>query len=275
MVTAQIAETRLDNQPELIIVEHGLDLSKRSMSDLGLKCIHQTRLMDDEGNESFQQCSQPPAARHAHCQEHVTAVSPQERRLYENLASRKTISDQFHLVSVGDVELKIQKKFEDGFILTPMSMTLNHIDHINDNYLEWEEIYELFTLIYGVQKKDPTYKFPEEKFRNRFGKPGRHGTWENVMMVISETMDQLYFDKDETWNYFKVWSLRVATAQGWTKINAEFLNQIDQKCQVTRRVCKKANIRPHDEEKPFYNADKEKVTNGRFIFPYDKVTIKL
>ena len=94
-----------------------------------------------------------------------------------------------------------------------MAVNADAKDHIEQQYIEWEEIYECLTLIHSVMKKDKNYEFPEKLLTNKFGKPGRHKLWKNVMISLESVMDQLSFNKDRTWNNFKYWSQRVCTAQ--------------------------------------------------------------
>ena len=269
----------------LIITDHALD--ENVPEEIGLRCIHVTQLFDDQGNIAkitknifvkinlghtvLQQCRNPPAVRHAHCQEHVTTVSPQERRLYDGLATIKNITKNYNLVKVGGIKLKVAKYQVGGYKLLPMSVKMDMIADLKFFTTKWSDICEVFGMTHNIQQKMPTYEFPEEKLTKAFGKPGRQQSWKMVSLLVEEKIDQLYFDKKDTWMNVNLWSHRVGTQQGWTKVNEELFNIPNRKDRVDKSKCRIPNIRTHNESLPFYNADKENVTNGRFIFPNNKV----
>ena len=68
-----------------------------------------------------------------------------------------------------------------------------------------------------------------------------------------------------------MWAQRVGTAQGWTKVNEEFLTITEPENKMDKSKMIVPKVRTHNESLPFYNADKSNVTNGRFLFPFGKV----
>ena len=68
-----------------------------------------------------------------------------------------------------------------------------------------------------------------------------------------------------------MWAQRVGTAQGWTKVNEEFLTITEPENKMDKSKMIVPKVRTHNESLPFYNADKSNVTNGRFIIPVGKV----
>ena len=200
-------------------------------------------------------------------------MSPQERRLYDGLATIDNITSNYHLVKIGGVELKIVKTTAGGYKLLPMSLKRDSYADLIQDTTKWSDIYEVIGMTRNIQLKMPTYEFQEEKITKGFGKPGRHPNWQTVAMLADEKMDQLYFDKKGTWMNINLWGHRVGTQQGWTKVNEELFNIPNRKNKVDNSICRIPKIRTHNESLPFYNADKENVTNGRFIFPYNKVII--
>ena len=223
------------------------------------------------GEIVLQQCNNPPAVRHAHCQEHVTSVSTQERRLYDGLATIESITKHYHLVKIGGgVQLKVTKRDQDGYLLLPMSLNdpIKEFQYFNNH---WDDIYEVLGMVYNVTKQAPSYEFPEERMTKAFGKPGRQMSWKMIQRLAEEKMDQLGFDKKGTWMILNTWANRIGTQQGWTKVNEDLLKKKDPKNKVDQSKFKIPKIRSHNESLPFYNADKSNVTNGRFIFPFGKV----
>ena len=136
---------------------------------------------------------------------------------------------------------------------------------------KWSDIYEVIGITHNIHLTMPSYEFQGEKLTKGFGNPGRHKDWEMVSMLAEEKMEQLYFNKKGTWMNLNLWAHRVGTQQGWTKVNEELFTIPNRKNKVDNAICRKPKIRTHNESLPFYNADKENVTNGRFIFPFNKV----
>lgn len=202
----------------------------------------------------------------------MTTVSPQERRLYDGLATIENITNNYNLVKIGSgIQLKITKLETEGYILNPMSLTHNILKDNQNDVAEWSDIYEVFGQVNSVQKQVPTFDFPEQKLTKAFGKPGRHQSWKMVSMLTEEKMEQLYLDKKDTWMNLNLWANRIGTQQGWTKVNEDLFKIKNRKNKVDMSTCRIPKIRSHNESLPFYNADKANVTNGRFIFPFNKV----
>ena len=198
----------------------------------------------------------------------MTTVSPQERRLYDGLATIENITKNFHLVKVGGIQLKITKVESGGYQLCPMSVAHGPMHHMKMFNEFWNDIYEIFGITHNIQRKMKTYELREENLTNAFGKPGRHPDWKMVSMLVEEKMEQLYFNKKGSWMDINMWAQRVGTAQGWTKVNEEFLTITDPKNKMDTSKMIVPKIRTHNESLPFYNADKSNVTNGRFMFPF-------
>ena len=201
-----------DFAPQVVSLSHQRDPEAFSPKQIGLKCCFITEVRNDDGTYMSVTCSNFAARFQAHCPTHSMAVSLQERRMYEGFASTEA-ETSFSIVEFGTkVQIKIPNLNKNGFRHQPFEV---EYQSVHRQYHNIENLVRMFGRHYRLTLRDPSKKFNEQDFKDKFGSPGRHLTWKSAFIQAKSMMEQLYIPKNDTWATLRIFLQKIGNAQGW------------------------------------------------------------